>query len=69
MESQKEKAFQFWKKFASRLEFRKSSDFVPLSAKPLRTNGTRKARVSFNKKGKVLPPMKDLLIEGTFRAK
>lgn len=28
----------------------------------------REKSVSFNKKGKVLLPMKDLLIEGTFRA-
>ena len=65
MESQKKKSFSM-EEIAQGLNLEKSSDFKILVQTIAQME--REKSVSFNKKGKVLLPMKDLLIEGTFRA-
>ncbi|MRI75412.1 ribonuclease R, partial [Enterococcus mundtii] len=65
MESQKKKSFSM-EEIAQDLNLEKSSDFKILVQTIAQME--REKSVSFNKKGKVLLPMKDLLIEGTFRA-
>ncbi|MGT9550994.1 ribonuclease R family protein, partial [Enterococcus faecalis] len=65
MENQKKKSFSM-EEIAQGLNLEKSSDFKILVQTIAQME--REKSVSFNKKGKVLLPMKDLLIEGTFRA-